>query len=120
MKHTRRIALALMLTALVLAGASGAEKPKLILAVVVDQFRYDYLTRFRADYHAGFDRLLNSDESTQLLGGIPGAIGSSPRRLLVSTIGDELRMAGKGAQVIGVSIKGLCCSDSTGRAGETL
>ena len=157
MKRTYRIAFALILTALVLTGASGAEKPKLILAVVVDQFRYDYLTRFRADYHAGFDRLLNqgavftdahhihfptvtaighstflsgatpsvsgiignewydraakhsvtsvSDESTQLLGGIKGAIGSSPRRLLVSTIGDELKMAGKGTKVIGVSIK---------------
>src|ERR1043165_778225 len=33
-------------------------KPKLVLAIVIDQFRYDYLTRFRAEYHAGFDRLL--------------------------------------------------------------
>src|SRR6516164_7088594 len=147
MKRACRIAFSLIPTVLVLTSASGAEKPKLILAVVVDQFRYDYMTRFRADYHAGFDRLLNqgavfsdahhihfptvtaighstflsgatpsvsgiignewydraakrsvtsvSDESTQLLGGIKGAIGSSPRRLLVSTIGDELKIAGK-------------------------
>ena len=33
-------------------------RPKLVLAIVVDQFRYDYLTRFRSEYHAGFDRLL--------------------------------------------------------------
>jgi predicted AlkP superfamily pyrophosphatase or phosphodiesterase len=157
MKRTSRIAFAFVLTVLSWRCASGAEKPKLILAVVVDQFRYDYLIRFRADYHAGFDRLLTqgavftdahhihfptvtaighstflsgatpsvsgiignewydrgvkhavtsvSDESTQLLGGIKGAIGSSPRRLLVSTIGDELKMAGKGTKVIGVSIK---------------
>ena len=46
--------------------ARGAEqaagkpaRPKLVLAVVIDQFRYDYLTRFRADYHAGLARLLN-------------------------------------------------------------
>jgi predicted AlkP superfamily pyrophosphatase or phosphodiesterase len=40
-----------------LAGAAG-HKPRLVLAVVIDQFRYDYLLRFRADYHAGLDRLL--------------------------------------------------------------
>ena len=33
---------------------------KLIVGVVIDQFRYDYLTRFRADYHGGLDRLLSS------------------------------------------------------------
>ena len=36
----------------------AATPPKLVVAIVVDQFRYDYMTRFRADYHAGFDRLL--------------------------------------------------------------
>ena len=40
-------------------GAEKPAKPKLVLAVVIDQFRYDYLTRFRADYHAGLARLLN-------------------------------------------------------------
>ncbi|MGA3099217.1 MAG: alkaline phosphatase family protein [Bryobacteraceae bacterium] len=157
MKPTRRLTLALLLAILISTVACGSESPKLILAVVVDQFRYDYLTRFRADYHAGFDRLLKqgavftdahyvqfpavtavghstflsgatpsvsgiignewydrgisrsvtsvSDESTKLLGGVPGVAGSSPRRLLVSTIGDELKMAGKGTKVIGVSIK---------------
>ncbi len=157
MKRIHRFVFTLLLTILISPCASGAGKPAFILAVVVDQFRYDYLTRFRADYHAGFDRLLNqgavftdarhihfptvtaighatfltgatpsisgiignewydresnrtvtsvSDEATQLLGGIPGAIGSSPRRLLVSTVGDELKMAGKGGKVIGVSIK---------------
>lgn len=33
-------------------------KPKLVVAIVIDQFRYDYLTRFRQEYHAGFVRLL--------------------------------------------------------------
>ena len=33
-------------------------KPKLVVAIIVDQFRYDYLTRFPPDYHAGLDRLL--------------------------------------------------------------
>jgi predicted AlkP superfamily pyrophosphatase or phosphodiesterase len=134
---------------------SAGTRPKLVLAVVIDQFRYDYLTRFRADYTGGLKRLLDqgavftdanyehvptvtavghstflsgatpamsgiianewwdrdshkrvtsvSDESTKVLGGT-GA-GSSPRRLLQSTIGDELKMSGKGGKVIGVSIK---------------
>jgi len=133
------------------------KKPKLVLAVVVDQFRYDYLLRFRGDYHGGIARLLAegavfadaryihhptvtavghstfmsgatpsvsgiigntwfdretydreikkspehpgqawtmaqvtsvNDESTTLLGGVPGARGSSPHRLRVSTFGD--------------------------------
>src|SRR5206468_11122931 len=38
--------------------AAAAEKPKLIVAIAVDQFRYDYLLRFRAEYKQGLDRLL--------------------------------------------------------------
>src|SRR5436305_9101671 len=38
--------------------AADKQNPKLLVAVVVDQFRYDYLTRFRADYHGGIARLL--------------------------------------------------------------
>lgn len=128
-----------------------------MLAIVVDQFRYDYLTRFRADYTGGLARLLThgavfvdahyeqfptvtavghstflsgatpsisgiignewydregghevtsvSDPQTQILGGAGGA-GSSPRRLLVSTVGDELKMADAGrSRVIGISLK---------------
>ncbi len=33
-------------------------QPKLVLAIVVDQFRYDYLTRFRVGYKGGIDTLL--------------------------------------------------------------
>jgi predicted AlkP superfamily pyrophosphatase or phosphodiesterase len=136
---------------------SPAPKPKLVLAVVIDQFRYDYLTRFRADYHGGLARLLDQgavftdahypqfptvtavghstfmsgatpsvsgiinnewydraakqsvtsvfDGSTKLVGGVPGVAGSSPRRLLVSSFPDELKIAGKAGKVIGISIK---------------
>jgi predicted AlkP superfamily pyrophosphatase or phosphodiesterase len=134
-----------------------SKKPKLVLAIVVDQFRYDYFLRFRADYHSGFARLLSegavfadarymhyptvtavghstfmsgatpsisgiignawldrdtkkqvtsvSDDSTSLLGGPPGVAGSSPHRLLVSTVGDELKMSGQLSHVIGISMK---------------
>jgi hypothetical protein len=132
-----------------------AKPPKLVLAIVVDQFRYDYLTRFRPDYNGGLARMMEqgavftnarfehvptvtavghstfltgatpalsgiignewydraagkrvssvSDDATKLLGG-EGA-GSSPRRLLQSTIGDELKLSGKGGKVVGISIK---------------
>jgi predicted AlkP superfamily pyrophosphatase or phosphodiesterase len=129
--------------------------PKLVVAIVIDQFRYDYLTRFRSDYTGGLKRMLDqgadftnahhehiptvtavghstfltgatpamsgiianewwdrsvhkrvtsvSDDSTKLLGG--SGPGSSPNRLLQSTLGDELKMSGKGGKVIGISIK---------------
>ena len=44
-----------------------------------------------------------SDPQTQLLGG--SGTGSSPWRLLQSTVGDELKSSGKGGKVIGISIK---------------
>jgi len=136
--------------------AELAKKPKLVLVIVIDQFRYDYLTRFRGDYRGGLDRLLTRgavfmnayhehyptvtavghgvimtgaapsvngiiendwfdrdagksvtsvlDESVQILGGT--GKGASPRRLLVSTVGDELeRATGGKSRVIGISIK---------------
>ena len=59
---TRRKLLALAL----LAAAHGfperrpaPPKPKLVVAIVIDQFRYDYLTRFRADYNGGIAALLD-------------------------------------------------------------
>ena len=119
-------------------------KPKLILAIIVDQFRLDYFYRFGAQYNSGFARLATQgafftnahyehfptvtaighstflsgatpsvsgivgndwynratgkqvtsveDGKTKLLGGSAG-IGSSPNRLLVSTIADELKMS---------------------------
>ncbi len=137
--------------------AAAAPKPKLVLAIVIDQFRYDYLLRFRADYHGGLDRLLSrgavfadahypqaatvtavghstfltgappamsgiianswydresaamvtsvSDPRTTLVGAAGAHPGSSPRRLLVSTVGDELKMSGSDSRVISVSIK---------------
>src|SRR5579884_4358687 len=139
------------------AFAQERRTPRLVVAVVVDQFRYDYLTRFRDEYKAGFARLFREgavftdahhmhfptvtaighstflsgatpsisgivgnewfdresgkvvtsvdDPETRLLGGTPGLIGSSPHRLLVSTLGDELKMSGHSSKVIGVSIK---------------
>src|SRR5712692_7381585 len=52
----RKLTLWALATACLVTAAP--KKPKLILAVVVDQFRYDYLTRYRSEYHAGLDRLL--------------------------------------------------------------
>jgi arylsulfatase A-like enzyme len=138
---------------------ANAPRPRLVLLIVVDQFRYDYLERFgdlfvdgglrrlmrdgalwtEANYdhtptytapgHATlmtgawpaetgivgndwFDRDTGkrvtsvSDEGTKLLGGEEGATASSPRRLMASTLGDELRLATNDrAKVIGISVK---------------
>ncbi|HZT39866.1 MAG TPA: alkaline phosphatase family protein [Bryobacteraceae bacterium] len=137
--------------------AKEAPRPKLVLLVAIDQFRYDYLARFRSEYKGGLDRLLTrgavfvnanlehyptvtaighstmltgatpaisgiigndwyereskknvtsvSDDAVRLLGGAESS-GASPRRLLVSTVGDELKRSGHGAsKVIGLSLK---------------
>src|SRR5208283_5320149 len=147
--------LALILVAGSLVSAAP-KKPKLVVAIVIDQFRFHYLTRYRADYHRGFDLLLTkgavftnaryqhfptvtavghsifmsgampsvsgiignawydrdegkqvtsvSDPETTLVGA-PGE-GASPRRLLVDTVGDELKIADDGqSRVIGISLK---------------
>jgi len=137
--------------------AAARPKHKLLLAITVDQFRYDYLTRFRGEYSGGMARLLTqgavftnafyehtptvtavghstilsgaspalsgivgndwwdratskevtsvSDPSLQTLGA-PERQASSPHRMLVSTLGDEIKMAAKGeSRTIGISFK---------------
>jgi predicted AlkP superfamily pyrophosphatase or phosphodiesterase len=145
--------------------AAPAPKPKLVVGIIVDQFRYDYLTRFRADYHGGLDQLMSQGavftnafyqqvptvtavgHSIFMSGAMPAISGivsnawydrdegkvvtsvcdwtektvgghqetkgpkcadsdpASPRRFLVSTVGDELRNAHEESKVIGISIK---------------
>lgn len=144
------------------APSSAPRRPKLILAITIDQFRYDYLTRFRDQYTGGIHRLLTqgavytsayyehfptvtaighstyltgatpsisgivgnewfdrdagkqvtsvTDDQVQMLGGQArtgsgGSSAASPRRLMVSTVGDELKMAGRGSKVVGISVK---------------
>ncbi|MGA2599262.1 MAG: alkaline phosphatase family protein [Bryobacteraceae bacterium] len=54
----KRALLVFFTLTLLLPAQPHGKKPKLLLAVVVDQFRYDYLLRFRNDYKAGFARIL--------------------------------------------------------------
>ncbi len=140
------------------AAANNSPKIKLVLGIVIDQFRYDYLTRFADQFGEGGFKLLTqgganftnanypytptvtacghaafmtgaapnengiianewydretgkrvtsvSDPNTKLLGGKEGA-GSSPHRLLSSTIGDQLKLHTNGqAKVVGISLK---------------
>jgi hypothetical protein len=131
-------------------------KPKLVLLIVIDQFRYDFLVRFRDQYSKGLRKFLEngavfananlehyptvtavghstmltgatpalsgiigndwydressksvisiSDESVRILGG-RGGPGASPRRLLVSTVGDELKMVSPRSRVVGLALK---------------
>ena len=61
---TRSLPLALILLlvsshALAQATQSPNDRPRLVLTIVVDQMRYDYLTRFGDEYQAGIKRLLD-------------------------------------------------------------
>src|SRR5689334_7516234 len=62
MMRMRKPAVFVVLLCLFLSSSSFPQqqpkKPRLVLAIVVDQFRYDYLLRFRSDYHSGLARLL--------------------------------------------------------------
>jgi len=147
------------------AALHAAERPKLVVAIAIDQFRYAYLTRFRSDSSGGIDLLLKQGadftnapylqaptvtavgHSIFLTGAMPAVSGiisnawydrqtkkqvtsvcdwayrlvggpqpnegpnctdedpASPRRLLVSTIGDELRNVSEDSKVIGISLK---------------
>lgn len=160
----------LIALALLLAPLGAVVQPKLVLVIVVDQFRYDYLTRFRTEYTGAFDRLLRhgavftnahlehfptvtavghatvltgatpslsgivanewydrdsgrrvtsvTDTEAKLLGAASGE-GASPRRLLVSTVADELKMAGRErTRVVGISLKDRAAILPVGRTAD--
>lgn len=56
LRPLRFLFLGMLATSLLLC--APPTKPKLIVAIIVDQFRADYLSRFRADYHGGFDQMM--------------------------------------------------------------
>jgi predicted AlkP superfamily pyrophosphatase or phosphodiesterase len=147
-------------------------EPKLILLLVVDQFRADYLDRFHNEYTGGLKRMLDesavfgdahfehsptvtavghsitlsgampsssgivgnewydraigkqvtsvNDPWTKQLGGESGKEGSSPHRLLVSTVGDEIKMSEKwpASKVIGISVKDRSAIMMAGRRAD--
>jgi predicted AlkP superfamily pyrophosphatase or phosphodiesterase len=148
------------------------KRPRLVLLIAVDQFRYDYLERFGDLFGAGglrrllregaswtdcnydhvptetapghatmltgawpsetgiisnqwFDRYEGKsvenvrDDSVRLLGGGEGERASSPRNLLASTLGDQLKMATAGrARVVGVSSKNRAAILPAGRMAD--
>jgi predicted AlkP superfamily pyrophosphatase or phosphodiesterase len=165
----RRSLLAIVLTVSVFFGSVGfaqrrtqpavQKRPRLVLLIAVDQFRYDYIERFGDLFvanglrrlmregaswpHSNYDHMPTytapghgtmmtgawpaetgiignewpdratgkkvtsvSDTSVKLLGGKPEDPAASPRRLLTSTLGDELRLVTNDrSKVIGISIK---------------
>jgi predicted AlkP superfamily pyrophosphatase or phosphodiesterase len=156
----RKILSVFILLSLSVGAAFGAppSRPKLVVGIVIDQFRYDYLERFADLFgEGGFRRLIEggavfsdaqymhsvtvtssghaafmtgstpsrngvianewfdratgkvvtsvSDETVQPVGSMAGK-ASSPRRLIGSTLGDELKLSTGGvSRVIGVSMK---------------
>ena len=170
------LALGSMVAAAPAAQPIASRGIRLVLLIAVDQFRFDYLTRFRGEYTYGLKRLLTegavftdanlehyptvtavghstmlsgatpsvsgiigndwfdrasgatvtsvSDSTVTVLGAAPGA-GASPRRLLVSTVGDEIKMSSgflKGTpdapRVLGMSLKDRSAILPTGRGAD--
>ncbi len=160
----RRLTAVAVLCMLLLGHVTSAQnepspRPRLVLVIVADQFRYDYLARFGTLFgKGGFRRLLNEgatwtnanfdyvptktapghtaimtgappgvtgilanewidrptatkvtsvgDPTARVVGGGQDESANSPRRLLASTVGDELKIAlGDRAKVIGISDK---------------
>lgn len=161
----------LIFAALLLSSSLEAQlvkQPKLVVAIVVDQFRYDYLTRFRSSYSGGFVQLLTKGavftnanynhfptvtavgHSTVLSGATPSVSGivgnewfdrttsgpvtsvsdatvhllgassaaSSPRRMLVSTLGDEMKIVNPQVKVVGISLKDRAAILPVGRMAD--
>ena len=136
---------------------SQNQKPKLVIGIVVDQMRYDYLYRYYDKYgEGGFKRLLNQgfncrnahynyiptetgpghasiytgtspayhgivantwfengksvycaeDNAHKIVGSETGKGNNSPKNMLVTTLGDQLKLATAGkAKVFGISLK---------------
>ena len=178
MKKLCAVLVAILMLAVAPPMAQRADGPdiRLVLLIVIDQFRYDYMTRFRTEYTGGIKRLLTDGavftnanlehyptvtaigHATMLSGATPsvsGIIGNdwfdretgatvtsvsdptvkplgssaettaSPRRLLVSTVGDELKMASRAAKgaveaprVFGVSLKDRSAILPVGRGAD--
>jgi hypothetical protein len=152
------------------------ENLRLVLLIAVDQFRYDYLTRFKHEFRGGFRKLLTDGavftnaylehyptvtaigHATMLSGatpsvsgiigndwfdreagksvasvtdtkvkpiGAPDAATASPRRLLVSTLGDEMKLASNAPKgdalaprVVGISLKDRSAIMPVGRSAD--
>jgi predicted AlkP superfamily pyrophosphatase or phosphodiesterase len=143
------------------------DQPTLVLGIVVDQMRYDYLTRYGSEFNGGLARLMQGGavftnanyeasptvtavgHSTIMSGATPsmsgiaanswyersegamvqsitdndvtplgGGNGASPKRLAVSTVGDELKASGRGGKVFGVSLKDRSAILPPGRSAD--
>ena len=60
------LALGLLYSGLAFAQKTGVERPKLVVGIVVDQMRWDYLYRFYDRYtNGGFKRMMNDGFNCQ-------------------------------------------------------
>jgi predicted AlkP superfamily pyrophosphatase or phosphodiesterase len=172
MKKTYSLILLAFLPFLLIAQSSSripSEKPKLIVGIIVEQMRHDYINKFWDKFgEGGFKRLLNegtycknanfnylftqtsvghatiatgttpsyhgivsdewylrlkdkvvncvADEKEKTIGGSYEAGRMSPRQLLTTTIGDEIRLASfNKSKVIGISLQGKASILSVGQ-----
>ena len=153
--------------------AAAQNPPRLLVMLVIDQFRSDYLTTFAHRWHGGFRRLLDegaffpnaaypyintvtcaghstigtgafprthgmvlnewwhrderrsracmSDDASPVISyGRPAKGGEGPKRLLVNTLGDELRAANRDARVVSLSLKARSAIGLAGHGGTAV
>jgi hypothetical protein len=107
--------------------SSPSDPPKLVVILIVDQMRGDYVDRFRSNCQNGwYDRATGrqvtctEDSNVQAIGyGVPAVGGDSGRWLLVPTFADEMR-AQLGARVVTLSLKPRSAIMLAGRAGDAV
>jgi Uncharacterized proteins of the AP superfamily len=158
-KYITVLFIAIAINSFTYSQKNSLDRPKLVVGIVVDQMRWDYLYRYFDKYgNGGFKRLLNSgfscentminyipsvtavghttiftgsvpsihgiagndwidpttkksiyctdDSTVQAIGSVSKAGKMSPRKLLTTTITDELRLATNfQSKVVGISLK---------------
>lgn len=94
--------------------AAGADRPKLVVGIVVDQMRWDYLYRYYDMFgEGGFRRLMNEGFSCEntMINYVPSITAVGHASIYTGTVPAIHGIAGNNFLLNGKMV--YCCSDST-------
>lgn len=94
--------------------AAGAERPKLVVGIVVDQMRWDYLYRYYSLFgEGGFKRLMNEGFSCEntMINYVPSVTAVGHTSIFTGTVPSVHGIAGNNFFLNGKMV--YCCADST-------
>src|SRR6266478_2738071 len=106
MRLPRSLSVALLLLVSIPAAFASAynARPKLVVIIVIDQYRGDYLERYRDQFGDGVGKT---------------GPGASPHNLMSDTLGDEMKLATGGkARVFAISLKDRAAVLPAGFSGD--